>query len=313
MSESIMSPPARWEYPVSRAYLVPETEFVGTVHSVFATACNLQVGDLLIIVHDAAKPHTPTSVRMAGGAAGPWSPAARTGDRVSYRAGVLAVGRHVLPLRRLPVWTPPSTPTSPRPWTVHRQARVLRVFAQTRRAGHAHHIDPRIADGVHTLRTQVSSAIRAEAFADLPTSHADSSEGIDRAVNRLIGFGAGLTPAGDDILIGLLAVLHRHPDVPGTPRALAGLQDAIGCHLHRTTDISAHYLRLAVLGHVGEALNGLLDAIDADAATTVLAARAAAVMDLGATSGADTVRGVVAGLAALPHLEHDPHLQEIAV
>lgn len=307
-----MDPRASREYPVSRAHLVPETEFVGTVHSVFATACNLQVGDLLIVVHDAAKPHTPTSVRVAAGGAGLWSPATRTGDRVTHRAGVLSVGRHVLRLRQLPVWTPIPPRRSPHPWTLDRQATVLVTLAQTRRAGHPAEVDPRIADGLHTLRTQVTAAIRMGAGTGPPTSHAEHIDGIEQAVNRLIGFGEGLTPAGDDILVGFLAVLHRHRDTPGTTRALTGLRDAVGRHIHRTTDISAHYLRLAVHDHIGEALDKLLDAVDADAPATVLAARTAEMVDLGATSGADTVRGVLAGLAALPHLPHHPHLQETA-
>lgn len=303
------------ENPSSRGELVPEADFVGTVHSVFATACNLAVGDLLIVVHDAAKPHTPTSVRVAATGDAPWSPATHRGDDVLQRDGVLSFGEHVLDLRHLPVWTrtPRARPTIPHPTPLDsdRHRSMVMTAIETAGASRAADVDPQLVERVRVLGFRIAMAVRAGAGrpGGGPTN-GEISEGVEQAVRRLIGFGSGLTPAGDDALIGLLAVLDRRRDEPGTPRVLTGLHAAIQRHLHRTTDVSAHYLRLALEGHFGESLEDLLDAIDAQAPVATLHTRTTDVLSLGSTSGSDTVRGLLVGLdLVFDHSQH-PHLQE---
>lgn len=319
MSERGVATRGSTENPVSRAGLVPEADFVGTVHSVFATACNLEVGDRMIVVHDAAKAHTPTSVRVTTTGAGPWSPVTRRGDDVTQRGGVLSFGEHVLPLRHLPVWTPrprlDSAPLRSTPlrsttlWTAHRQSTVI-ASVEAAWASHAAPLDPRLVHGVRTLRTEIADAMQPAAAQGAVDN--EIGDRVDQAVRRLIGFGPGLTPAGDDVLVGLLAVLDRRRDEPGTWRALTDLHTAIRRYTHRTTDVSAHYLRLAVQGHFGESLEELLDAIDAQAPAATLHTRTAEVLSLGSTSGSDTVRGLLVGLDLIIDNPHHPHLQEDA-
>ena len=79
----------------------------------------------------------------------------------------------------------------------------------------------------------------------------------------------------------------------GSPPAL--LRPAVAEHLHRTGDISAHYLRLAAAGHFGERLVALCDALAAGAREAIESA-AAAVLATGATSGADALLGVAGGV-----------------
>jgi hypothetical protein len=120
-----------------------------------------------------------------------------------------------------------------------------------------------------------------------------------RHVDRLIGWGEGLTPAGDDFLVGLCAALAALAGDDAMrlrfqARLSARLADCEG----RTTPIAAHCLRLAAQGHYAERLlclrNALLAAESADTVGTAVD-RA---LDCGATSGADTVSGLLAGLAA---------------
>jgi hypothetical protein len=117
---------------------------------------------------------------------------------------------------------------------------------------------------------------------------------VTRGVASLIGRGPGLTPSGDDALVGLLAVLHRLG--PARDGSLELLGPAVAAHLHRTGDSSAHYLRLAVAGHLGERLIALRDALATDDAVD---AAVAAVVATGATSGADALLGVDGGLRLL--------------
>ncbi|WP_043636054.1 DUF2877 domain-containing protein [Nonomuraea candida] len=265
---------------VSQGYLVPGPGFAGTVHSVFATACNLVVDGLLLTVHDAAAPHTPTSVRVTG-----WRPEARAGEPVRCSAGILSFGPHVLDLRAVPVWTPPPPPTPPlslSPTPV--RARSVITGAEQVAELRERHV---LARGIGVPGLDVRAERLLEALTDRPYE-------VPGAVARLVGFGPGLTPSGDDLLVGTLAVLSRI----GRPaaRAFHTLADGVRVHAHRTTDVGAHYLRLAAEGHFSEPIIGLVDALVSGAG---LPARTKAALRVGASSGADGVAGVLLGLRVL--------------
>lgn len=134
--------------------------------------------------------------------------------------------------------------------------------------------------------TTMLAAVRA-AFEGLLAGRAD-------AVTRLLGRGPGLTPSGDDVLIGMLGVLHR----AGLPGRSA---DAVAA-LHRlletsqlTTDVSIAYLRDACRGRLAGPLRRVLRATDADDAATFLATLRA----VGHTSGADTILGLAVAVEGL--------------
>jgi hypothetical protein len=120
------------------------------------------------------------------------------------------------------------------------------------------------------------------------------AECVASCVASLVGLGPGLTPSGDDALVGLLAVLQRLAPA-GAPWLAQLLGPVVACQLDRTADISAHYLRLAVAGHVGERLIALCDALAAGTDDEAQAA-AADVVASGATSGADALLGVLSGV-----------------
>jgi len=113
------------------------------------------------------------------------------------------------------------------------------------------------------------------------------------AARGLIGLGEGLTPAGDDYLVGMLAILHRLAD--GWP-ASGAVARALTAHaVDATTTVGAAFLRHAVVGQFSEPLRDLTMAKSPSAAR----AAAAALARMGATSGADTLAGMRAALAAL--------------
>src|SRR5262249_28807525 len=110
---------------------------------------------------------------------------------------------------------------------------------------------------------------------------------------KLIGLGEGLTPAGDDCLVGALAVLHRH-DRSWLIFQTEVLASLVRLAQHRTTAIAAEFVRHAVDGHYAETVIDVLTASDA--------ARRSAVATLcrtGATSGADILCGMRLALDAL--------------
>lgn len=111
------------------------------------------------------------------------------------------------------------------------------------------------------------------------------------AATALIGLGPGLTPAGDDLIAGLLLTLHygQHAAAPAL-RAVA--QRAA------TTTLGRAMLGWAAQGRASEhtlQLLGGLFALPASAALALLPA----VLEHGATSGADLVAGILIGLRIL--------------
>jgi len=120
------------------------------------------------------------------------------------------------------------------------------------------------------------------------------AESFIEGARRLLGLGEGLTPAGDDCLVGTLAVVHRfcrswlrgHPEIAtsvGTAAAAA------------TTAIAREFVSHALAGCFAESLIGLMTAESPEAAERAVTR----VLGTGATSGADTLCGMRLALAAL--------------
>lgn len=273
---------------VSAAHLVPQSNFAGAIHSVFATACNIAVGDLLITVHDAAKQHTPTSVRVAVNGTGCWTPVVRVGDRASFTAGWLSFGAHTLDLRQIPVWTPAERPRTTRRMVA--RARLAQLLS-------AHQIPVARTSSALTFTLARDVAALREIVIAPPGTRVRSEE-IDAVIRRLIGAGEGLTPSGDDVLVGLLAALSRGVDSHQTVPIFAPIAEAVLRNTHRTTDVSAHHLKLATREFFGEPLINLIDAVVSGASLDAVHARTGEVLSVGASSGADALVGVLLGLQA---------------
>jgi hypothetical protein len=105
------------------------------------------------------------------------------------------------------------------------------------------------------------------------------------AAAQLAGLGGGLTPAGDDFVLGvMLSAWLAHPD-PGRYCKMA-LEASAG----RTTMLSAAFLRAAAGGECGAAWHRLLESLGGGSDEGVTAA-AAAVLSHGHSSGADALAG----------------------
>ena len=120
---------------------------------------------------------------------------------------------------------------------------------------------------------------------------ADGASSLPAPVRDLVGLGPGLTPSGDDFLIGalaLLAAIGKTEAHASLARALADVPPEL------TSPLSRCFLRAAAAGHVGEKLHTAVSAItagDADAAI-------AAIRDVGHSSGWDMMAGAMTALAA---------------
>lgn len=115
------------------------------------------------------------------------------------------------------------------------------------------------------------------------------------AVEKLIGLGPGLTPAGDDFLGGAMIALHAL-SYPALAAPLAGR--ILARASHRTSLISRAHLACAARGEGAEALHDLLAALCASASTP-LALALRALDAIGHTSGWDALAGAVTVCSAL--------------
>lgn len=248
----------------------------GVVHAVFPAAVYIRVADgTMLVVHGPGHGHTPTSLIVDRLPSGGWGAVA--GDSVAGGHGHLRLGAMRLDARQAHTWRP-RVP-------VDRDAAAAATALPAIEAA----ATPALAPPCRRL---------ARALA------ADDHAAIAASVAAMVGTGPGLTPAGDDALVGLLALLHRAGARRARPGALRLLCANVHAQLHRTTPISAHFLGLAAAGHFGEALTDLVDSFGAGPLARVRAT--------GASSGADALAGVAAGLHLLLETETNLQVEETA-
>lgn len=128
------------------------------------------------------------------------------------------------------------------------------------------------------------------------------ADGIRRAEARafiagargLIGLGEGLTPSGDDVLVGALAALHRfrRQFLARRPSIRTALAAAVR---DGTTDVGREFILHALDGAFSEVVTAVLTARSGAAARSA----ARRLLDTGATSGADTLAGIRLACRAL--------------
>jgi hypothetical protein len=119
------------------------------------------------------------------------------------------------------------------------------------------------------------------------------------ALRDLVGLGTGLTPSGDDILTGFLAGLWCA--VRGKPERGAFLEavaELVNLYASRTNDIARTFLCLAARGQVSSRLVDLAATICEGASPARVSAAAEGAMQVGHTSGMESVNGLLLGLAA---------------
>jgi hypothetical protein len=273
---------------ISAGVAVPTDRFTGVVHSVFRQACNIRTdcGGLLTLLAPQLG-NAPHGIRVELPAELAFSDHLRAGQRAACRAAVLRVAGadFAVDLAGAKRWrseletlaTDLSRPEIALAWHAARQMLLRR----------------RRDLAVHPL----GSAVDARGLALARASRALSAPAAAAAIRRLIGCGPGLTPAGDDLIVGFLAGLWstRGGD-PARRRFLDALAAIVSAAAEATGEISRAYLQHATRGSVAEPLARLARAI-ADGAPLPEVARAARrALRVGHTSGGDGVQGLLLGL-----------------
>lgn len=145
----------------------------------------------------------------------------------------------------------------------------------------------------------------ALAGADSVSALVSSTKTLDHAhasgaALALVGRGHGLTPSGDDFLVGFLAGLSTNCGArPKYRQFVRALGLAIVADLGRTNSVSATYLRAAADGRVGAALHAVINAFRSGKHRAV-ATEIRRVLGIGHESGTCTIIGLLAGLECWP-------------
>lgn len=203
-----------------------------------------------------------------------------------WRQGSLWVGTLQIALQQAIIWQP-DLPALHHPF--HQATHLLHELA--------HHSPPSaLHRGAAAL---VQRAQQGIALLQSGLTQGDEDK-VGAGVTRLAGLGPGLTPAGDDFLVGLLAALHAcrlhapatQPEINNCCRLIA--QTAAP----HTTRLSAQWLHHAGQGHFGEAWHHLIDALNRNESAAITAT-AHRILTTGATSGIDAMSGFLFGVSLL--------------
>lgn len=258
---------------IDPAALAPRRD--GTVLAVHRSALNLRLVGGLAVIAPVAAGGLPGALLVPNGFA-PVSAGVRPGMTATIGPdGEIVIGDLTITTRRA------------RPWSARLEALgAPPLDLAERRAALATVLAGSGADGF----TMPGTRRRLEAFLDIAAS--GSVERVTRGGNMLVGLGAGLTPAGDDVLVGFSAALVALGH-GGAARSLARAwaRSAAG----RTTVVAEAYHRHAAHGDYAERLHALLRAV-VHGAPGEIARATGATTRFGATSGVDLVLGVLAGL-----------------
>jgi hypothetical protein len=271
----------------------PRLRFNGLIHSVFDQACNIRIDDgRLLALLSPRLGNVPHGVRIEAPAGFRFANRLAVGQPVGCRADVLRVTGAGLSitLGTAQPWRS-ALPAAGVDLTGPDAARAWRTAWSIWRRGRPH---PGAALGAVLTRVVDHEAGRlTRAVRQLRVDEAA------RAVVRLIGCGSGLTPSGDDLVVGFLAGLWSTAgDDPARRRFLRGLGASVTAAASATGDISRAYLFHASHGRFAEPLALLAALIGEGAAGAEIERATPAALRVGHTSGAAGVAGLLLGLAA---------------
>jgi hypothetical protein len=254
----------------SVGYRVPRARFEGVVRAVFPRACYVEHARALLTLAAEGVANGPVTIVMRGNA---------------DLRGIVATGDAVtLDLTRAKAWRP----RAPRSLLDGRDRKSRASLARER------------LTQCRQTRSSVLDRSGDAAIAGLEQACRSLHIAAARArIERFVGWGEGLTPAGDDYLVGLCAALRALEKRDAARRAfLRDLRHCIASLRQRTTPVSAHYLALAADGHFNADVLDARDALRSGRDTGRACAAFDDLLAVGSTSGADALTGMLSGYAA---------------
>lgn len=272
----------------------------GIVHSVFQNGANIRMGDRLFFVGTSKNGQLPFGIHLSGGDLygllqtieqnGPvtWEPDAR---RLHFGSS-----RHAVSLAASTPYHWPLTGRSVEADVLRDNLTMLAsiLLAQPMTTG----LGIEVGEFLSAYLEDAPSAGKADQrIRDLiaMVQSADESS-IEDVLRFFLGRGQGLTPSGDDHLVGLLSIDKAAGILSGKVRSIL-------CKLvedeQLTTDIGREYLLYALNGEFSSTVVRAASALTEKTDITMLKPLLSELLDMGHSSGVDTVFGMLLGLLAL--------------
>lgn len=289
---------------------VPTHSFSGTVHSVFHRACNIELdSDRLLTLLPYQHGNLPCGIRLNSSAQLHFLDTFHIGQSVACRGGMLRIeGIDVsvdlrtahswdMNLRKLHIDV--RRPRQAQAWSVA-LSEWNRQLCRTGTLGIIELGGPTRQPFIPSVVSE--SLVRQTAQFVPALLHATKTLRLHDAMNpigSLIGLGPGLTPSGDDFLVGYLAGLWSTVG-HDTSRLqfLTSLGTALCEAARNTTPISRTYLRSAVMSHVSQPIAELAKALQQSNDMEEVRKATRAALHIGHTSGSDGVMGLLLGCIA---------------
>jgi hypothetical protein len=268
------------------------------VHSVFLRACNIETdsGELVTLLAPGCG-NLPHGIRCASPIA-PFCARLRQGQAAILESATLYIAGadFVIDFSGAAVWNgtvaavPPGLRGAQAQGALRKLCEMLREHAPDQgiapalfRCGNAHSALER------ALAARVAQTLPILACA----TEVGDAGAVVSALSALVGLGAGLTPAGDDFIVGYLAALRsRSRREPGIGALLRSLAMPVGKLSLQTNPISRQMLLDALQGHFAERLTEVVHCVCGGGEVTGATMRA---LQIGHSSGADILCGLLFG------------------
>lgn len=125
------------------------------------------------------------------------------------------------------------------------------------------------------------------------------------AARPIISYGRGLTPSGDDFLVGLIYCLYRKKDHQQYQNFLEGMKNPLlAAASERTTSISVSLLTCAFMGQAHSRTQAMTEALTSH--KVAFENQALKMAGWGSSSGADTTLGIIIASQILQSLKENP-------
>jgi Protein of unknown function (DUF2877) len=295
---------------LSTGIATPRHNFHGVIHSSFQRACNIILEDnSLVTLLSSEFGNLPQGIRVSLPPEFTFKTEFRRGQSAACRGGILRVEDSDLSVDLRPAVTwhldlttlqiDLSRPDSARSWTVAWEE--LERYWQENGRSSLFMFHPSPIPPLPPRHAAHRMQIRLEEVSHIHPTLVEATEDlqIDRTISALaplIGLGPGLTPAGDDFIVGYLAGLWS--TVAGDSarlRFISSLSVWLSQAAGGTNHISHTYIDAALSGQLPEPIATLAYHLDQTTDKASVRTAAEIALHIGHSSGAEAVLGLLLG------------------
>jgi len=231
-----------------------QTGINGEVIGVFSQGIYVRIGEEILLFHDAKWGVVPFGIALPDFAAFALGVSLAPGDAVTLAPCAVSAAERLFAMRRV----------------LPDKDRIAAVEAYVTENGSDGGMLALLGENRGNVREKIDGLMRGDA---------------DAAVG-LLGLGRGLTPSGDDFLCGFFSTLYAACD-----NRFDAVRDALLQNLDRTTAISAAYVKSALQNEYCTVYDRAVRTVLSD---EPFALNCDFVLKMGASSGTDTLLGVLA-------------------